>query len=113
MQLVKIQTKIVEGDATRWVHFCYVPQDIKERFDKLCNTLGHLTNYYISVWAYNEFELQDVDTPEGMVTLREAVRGKYKELYPHLFFDSVTDKQGWLRVWFTENMERELKEIGK
>lgn len=113
MDLAKIQVKIQKDNSAVWVHFCYVPVEVKERFDKYVNTNNFYSNYWIAQWAYNEFNLMEIDTPEGMSALKEAIKNKYRERYPELYVESNTDKQGWLRVWYTENMERELREIGR
>jgi hypothetical protein len=113
LELSKIQIKIVRDNNPIWSHFCYVPSDIKNRFDNLVNTQNFLTNYWVALWAHSEFDLFQIDTPESIQTLKETIKNKYRERYPELYVDSNTDKQGWLRVWYTENMEKELKEIGR
>jgi adenylate kinase family enzyme len=45
--------------------------------------------------------------------LKAAIKNLYKTKYPHIYIDSETDQQGWLRVWVTNHMESELEKYGK
>lgn len=111
--MVKIQVKVNTGKDFIFSHFCYVPSDVKDRFDKYVNIKGLLSNHWIGLWAASEFDMTSIDTAEDIKELRNRIRESFKERYPELYIASNIDKQGWLRVWYTENMERELEKVGK
>ena len=114
MEVQKIQVKIRRSDKTFiWSHFCYVPEELKRNFDKYVNTLGLPSNYWISKWAQENFGITKVDTLIDVWRLKTDIKNLYKERYPELFIETATDKQGWLRVWYANNMEQELKTLGK
>lgn len=114
MELVKIQMRFYNKDNDSiWRHFCYVPTELKESFDLHVNTHGLAGYVWIANWAFADFGILYIDTEKGFVALKEAVHRRYKELYPEIFIDSPTDKQGWLRVWYTQKMKEELTHIGK
>ncbi len=112
MELQKIQVKVNREGKDQWVHFCYVPGDIKERFDKEVNKEGMLTPHWILKWAVEDFGTDKLETWDDLERLKAQIKEKYKTEYPELYIESNTDNQGWLRVWYKNHMDKELKEIG-
>lgn len=112
MDIQKINLKVTREGKEGWVHFCYVAPKTKLKFDALVNVLKQSPNHWVNKWAREQFDLE-VDTWEDLDTLKAEIRASYKLLYPDIFVDSNTDNQGWLRVWYTQNMELELIKYGK
>ena len=112
MDLLKINVKVFREGKEAWVHFCYVPPNLKREFDELANTQCNWNIWWLNKWAKEQFDIE-VDTWEELDILKEAIRKSYKLMYPELYMESSTDNQGWLRVWYTQNMKEELENVGK
>lgn len=108
----KIQFRVMEDTGEKWVHFCYVSEELKEEFDEKVGKLQRMTNYWIVKWAMEDFGITQVDTEDDLQDLKERIKTMYKDMYPELYIDSNTDQQGWTRVWFTQHMQKELDFIG-
>lgn len=106
MDILKINLKVLREGKEGYVHFCYVSPIDKRKFED-ANTLRHNANYWINKWAKEQFDME-VDTWEDLEKLKSKIRAFYRVSYPDIFIDSNTDNQGWLRVWYTQNMELEL-----
>lgn len=108
----KIQFRLLEDTGEKWVHFCYVSEELKEEFDEKVGRLQRTANYWAIKWAMEDFGISQVDTQEQLLDLKERIKNMYKDKYPELYIDSSTDSQGWLRVWYTNHMMKELEYIG-
>lgn len=107
------QKKIKYKVRNKWVHFCYVSEELKEEFDLRVNTLNHLPNYWVMKWAYEDFGMSKINTQKELRELRMRIREMYRSRYPELYIENNTniDTQGWVRVWYTQHMERELNYV--
>lgn len=110
--LIKFLIKVLNEDSDKvsWEHICYAPRDLYIKF--LCHK--DLERYqmadYISKWVKEDFNLDlPMTTRKEIKILHELVADKYQNAYPHLARKSNTDRQGWMRVWVTTHMERELQ----
>jgi hypothetical protein len=114
VEVQKIAVKVAQSKKNSWIHFCYVPYDIKDKFDKLINTPRRNPNYWIKKWLEDlGVVISEVITPEDLSRIKAVIRDEYKDKYPELFIENETDKQGWLRVWYTSNLQKELDEIAE
>lgn len=115
MELSKVQFKVTlnDGESFSWIHFCYAPTEVKEDFDRIVNIDKMISNHWIEKWMLKEFGLVYTDDYDGFLLVKETIKDKYKILYPDFFLPSLTDSQGWLRVWYTNNMIEELAKRGK
>ena len=111
MEILKINVKVIREGKDAWVHFCYVNPLLKRAFDDECNKSGYLNIEWLNKWSKAQFGLK-VDTWEDLEKLKEAIRASYKDIYPEIFVDSPTDNQGWLRIWYTQNMKLEMNSYG-
>ena len=109
MTFVKIQCKIGSGVTEQWVHFCYVLEEVKKRFDGVVNINGRASGDWLLKWAGEDYGVTEIITPEDLEELKLAIRDTYRDKYPEIYLESNTDSQGWLRVWFTHHMEKELE----
>lgn len=114
MELTKVQIKVKLGRrGFTWVHFCYIPLEVKREFDEYVTPKNQLANYWITKWAVEDFGKVNLETEQDLANLKNLIRDRYKTEYPELYIESNTDNQGWLRVWYTKNMERELENCGR
>ena len=102
----KIQFRLSNGGQ---VHFCYVPEEVKDEFDSKIEGVPRSSNYWIIKWAAEDFGIVNISTYDDVEDLKNHIKLKYKELYPELYLESSTDQQGWTRVWFTQHIEKELE----
>ena len=105
--LKKVQFKLGDGS---WVHFCYVDSELKGDFVTVSD---ESLAPWVKRWAEEDYNLSQVDTPEELAELKEAIRQEYQEKYPELFLPSRTDNQGWVRVWLTQHIKEELEKDGE
>ena len=112
MELTKIQAKVKCSTGFVWSHFCYVPKDVKDTFDRTVNTEAKTSNHYINLWAKQDFDCNVTETSDltmdGFETLKTAIKEKYKNIYPELYMESNIDTMGWMRLWYTEHMKKEI-----
>mgnify|MGYP001007710734 CR=1 FL=1 len=109
MEWQKIQIKVNREGNTSWSHFCYVPAELKQEFDA---TFNHMNpTKWILKWAQEDFKIKKLDTWEDLESLKSRIKNLYKDRYPELYIESTTDNQGWLRVWYTLHMEKEMNEL--
>lgn len=109
--LIKFILKVLDENKDKlvWEHLCYAPSSTYLRylseFDLERNEMGEP----VSRWAREDFNLElPMTTAKDISILRELVLDKYSSAYPHLMRKSKTDHQGWIRVWVTTHMEKDL-----
>ena len=106
MSDIKLLIK-VDSSPSQWNHFCYIEESVYNAFVSIGNK-GSI-NSIISRWCKEDF---DVDNPalsmEEIQELKDLIKSHYKEKYPEVYRDSDTDRQGWVRVWVTEHMKKEI-----
>ena len=100
----KILVKVKDGDNLKWIHLCYVDTDLWQEF--LQDNTSEGFNQTLSEWCYEDFNMQiPMATIEDINTLKKLIRIRYKRLYPEVFLENQTDRQGWIRVWFTQKVK--------
>ena len=107
----KLLIKIFDGSSAKWVHLCYVDSELFKEFSaKVTDTL----NTSIQSWAKEDFgEALYIGSIKDLEKLRLLISKYSKEVYPDLFKESRTDRQGWVRVWITSHMRKELEQHGR
>lgn len=105
---IRIRSKVESG----WTHLAYVPLEINNKF--LEATKGKFMDYnqWLNKFADQDFGIKRVEFWEDLYELRQAVRDKYRQLYPELHLieeDAKTDQYGWMRVWLVSHMVEEIK----
>ena len=109
--LIKFLLKVLDEnhDAVSWEHLCYAPRDLYLRFLKAKGLERFQMADYVARWANEDFNVElAMSTSRDIQFLRELVLDKYKNAYPHLIRKTDTDHQGWMRVWVSFQMERDL-----
>ena len=114
MNLQKIQIKLRRGSRAFWAHLCYVPEEVKANFDSKVNTKYLPSNHWVEAWAEEDFGWVILGwlSEEELRELKKLIQDKYKDEYPELHLETNTDRQGWVRVWYTQHMNKELEKIG-
>lgn len=109
--LIKFLVKVLDENRDRlvWEHVCYAPKALYLRFLKAKGIERYEMADYLSAWAKEDFNIElPMTTAKDVVILRELILDKYSSVYPHLLRRSSTDHQGWVRVWVSTHMEKEL-----
>lgn len=110
--LIKLVIKVLNERTDRlvWEHFCYAPRDLYLTFLSAKSIERFEMADYIARWAKDDFNIDlAMTTFKDITILRELILDKYSSVYPHLLRKSTTDHQGWVRVWVSTHMEKELQ----
>lgn len=110
--LIKFLIKVLNEDTDKlsWEHVCYAPRDLYLKFLAQKGLQRFQMADCVSRWVREDFNTDlPMTTAKDINILRELVLDKYNSAYPHLVRRSETDRQGWLRVWVTNHMERDLQ----
>lgn len=117
--MMKLLIKIVEpspdSDAIKykWIHFCYVPEELCKAYKEEYSEDFTNFNATLARWAKADFDKElSVEKAEDIDTLRGLIKDYCKQVYPDIYLEQATDRQGWLRVWVTKKMKEEL-ELGE
>ena len=109
--LIKFILKVLDENKDKlvWEHLCYAPAGIYLRYLREFNLERNEMGESVSRSAREDFNLElPMTTAKDISILRELVLDKYNSAYPHLMRKSRTDHQGWIRVWVTTHMEKDL-----
>ena len=110
--LIKFLVKVLNEDIDKlsWEHLCYAPRDLYLKFLEVKGIERFQMADFVTRWAKEDFNVDlPMTTGKDIAILRELVLDKYSNAYPHLVRKSETDRQGWMRVWVTNHMERDLQ----
>lgn len=111
--LHKIQIKTNRDGIPCLVHFCYIEKEIKQEFDTKINIANQSPTVWISKWAGEDFgsnfSTKDFDSVEE---LKEKIKLGFREVYPDIWYESVTDRQGWCRAWYQMHIKKEIRDNG-
>ena len=108
----KILLKVlnINKNQVEWVHFCYIDQELYNKFLNEKNPQGEPMNATIARWCNEDFCVDlNMSSTTDVIMLREIVKDFYKRAHPDVYIDSKTDRQGWLRVWVTRKIKEELR----
>lgn len=109
--LIKFILKVLDEnkDMLVWEHLCYAPASVYLKYLETYGLERSEMGEVISRWAREDFNMElPMTTAKDISVLRELVFDKYRSAYPHLVRHSKTDHQGWIRVWVTTHMERDM-----
>jgi phenylacetate-coenzyme A ligase PaaK-like adenylate-forming protein len=113
MNLQNVMFRALREGRYEWVHFCHVPQELKRKFMNITRKLKKSTTVYIRKWAKEDFGVESIETWEQLEELKMRIKNSYRKRYPEIFLDNEVDRQGWIRVWTTKHIEREIEEYDK
>ena len=109
--LIKFILKVLDENRDKlvWEHLCYAPSDLYKRYLAAFQMERSEMGEAVSRWAREDFNFElPMTTAKDIQVLRELVLDKYSSAYPHLMRKSNTDHQGWIRVWVSTHMEKDL-----
>lgn len=110
--LIKFVLKVLDEntDDLVWEHLCYAPKDLYLQFIRVKGIDRFEMADWISRWAKEDFNIDlPMTTAKDITILRTLILDKYKSVYPHLIRKNNTDRQGWVRVWVSTHMDKELR----
>lgn len=114
-RLSKVLIKVLRGREIKWVHFCYIPQDLyKAFFDAVCNEKSEF-GAFLSSWALKDFSVRlNMSTFEDVQKLKALIKSKYMKKYIALYAMSEESLSitGWVRVWVSQHMKAEITKRG-
>lgn len=110
--LIKFSLKVLDENKDKlvWEHFCYAPRELYLKFVNQKGIERFEMGDFVAKWAKEDFNIDlAMTTVKDIVIVRELILDKYSSAYPHLIRKSNTDHQGWVRVWVSTHMERDLQ----
>lgn len=110
--LIKFLIKVLDENRDKlvWEHLCYAPRDLYLKFIEHYSIERFEMADFVSAWAKEDFNIDlPMTTAKDILILRQLVLDKYNSAYPHLIRKNTTDRQGWIRVWVSTHMERDLQ----
>lgn len=110
----KIQLKVDRGGEIIWTHFCYVNPEVFDAFLHVTKTRRTQIAKWLTKWAEEDFNWQiDFTEYSHIKLLKELVIDKYRRVYPHMYYNNAVDTHGWMRVWVSEKMGKEIRRYDK
>lgn len=110
----KILLKVLRNNEVSWVHFCYIPEDLYEKFFRVTQCEKSEFGAYLSKWARRDFNINlKMSDYKDIERLRQIVFRHFEEAYSELYKQrlGVTPEiRGWLRLWVSQNIMMELKD---
>ena len=116
MKVKKLMVKLYDEDAdrVRWFHVCYIGEKLYETFlaEKKIDSVQFAD--YIADWFRRDFGNEiSMTTKRDLNIIKGVVKEKYRAVFPEIYNNTKIDSQGWVRVWLSEKMEGELKNVNK
>lgn len=114
----KIQIKVLREEYPdrdpEWMHVCYINSEIYDAFfDATCIERVDFSDF-LTKWCKDDFNLDLTFTKANDIRiLKELVVDRYQSIYPHVHYNKAVDRHGWMRVWVSEHMGKELKKHAK
>lgn len=104
---MKIQLKLSSNGKSYWTHLCYIPKNLVLPFLQLTQNIT--INTLVTRWAKEDFEIDTLKEEKDLNELRKSIKEHYKKLYPKVYTETFTDSQGWIRIWCTEHLMKEME----
>ena len=94
---------------------CFVNSEIYEAFTTLLDVAYKDLFWWFAKWTKEDFNLDyDFCKANDLRILKELVRDKYRTIQPILYYSNlVKSKDGWMRLWVSEHMGKEIKRYDK
>lgn len=113
----KIVIKTINGGRLSWEHFCYVPVEIWEEFQKATGADGCEMGAWLAKWAKDDFDIPlGMAKLEDLETLRKAIiisyEDRYYELYSPTLGKARPPMQGLVKNWASLHMKVEAAKYG-
>ena len=93
---------------------CYINSEIYDAFTETLDVAYKDLYWWISKWTKEDFNLDyDFCKANDVRILRELVLDKYKILQPAIYYNNLIKEEGWMRIWISEHMGKEIKRYDK
>lgn len=111
---IKVLLRVLDEnrDEVVWEHLCYAPSGVYLEFLRKKDINRAEIADWVRVWTREDFNLDiPMTTMKDIKILKELIQDKYLSVYPHIAkrYNNGMDYQGWIRVWLTAHMDKELK----
>lgn len=101
-----------DKDKVEWAHICYIGSELYNTFLEKMKISKEEFADYIADWFKQDFGLNiTMTTKRDLAILKATVKEKYRAIYPTIYNNTEIDVHGWLRVWLSQKMEEELKNV--
>lgn len=111
--LLKMVDDIKGTGKLKWVHFCYVPEEVYNRFFK--RKRKDLFNEDIEKWAKEDFNIElSMKLCSHRNKLLQHIILTYKRKYSELFYvdwNNGIKSSKWLNLWVSKHMIKEVNDI--
>ena len=109
---IKVLLKLLDENRNEvvWEHFCYAPSStVLDFLAKKDIERAELADW-VQIWAKEDFNIDlPMTTTTNLKILKELIQDKYLSVYPYIAQRySKIDYQGWIRIWITTHMQKEL-----
>lgn len=114
MKVKKLNLKLLDEDSgkVKWFHLCYISEELYNTFCEKFDVDAVSFSDYVSDWMKLDFNMNlTMTTRKDLCIMKEVVKNKYMELYPTIYYNTKIDTHGWVRVWISQKMEAELKNV--
>lgn len=112
LKLKKILIKVIRGDEIKWVHFCYVSEELFYEFFKVAKCERSEFGTFLSMWAQGDFSVKlKMSQYDDIQTLKYLVNKKFISEYSELYDLNQEENpriDGWLRMWVSQHMRVEI-----
>lgn len=111
MAKTKILLKILheDKDAALWTHLCYVDSDLYNAYIEHFNVISSDLNGILARWIQETLNVEMVITKKRDLEIaRGLIKDYYSRVYPEIYIESESDRQGWMRVFVTQKMKEDL-----
>lgn len=115
----KVYIKVIDdarpkNSGPKWIHLCYMNPEIYNAFFETFQIEKADLADFLAKWVKEDWNLiLGFTKASDIAILRELVIDKYKKIYPFMYFSGITDYHGWVRVWVSEKMGKEIKRHDK
>lgn len=109
----KVLFKVDHNGEQEWVHFCYVPADVSDRFFSITGKDRQGLAHMVEKWVFQDYQTKvSIDTYEDIQRVRDIVTRRFRMDYSELYVmgDKAGDPSifGIVRMWLVQHMRMEI-----
>lgn len=109
----KVLLKVDKNGEQTWVHFCYIPADVSDRFFKVTGIERQSLSSYIEHWIRDDYDVKvKVETYEDIEKARSTITSRFKRDYAELYImgdnGGNPSVYGIVRMWLVQHMRIEI-----
>lgn len=101
-----------DAEKVKWMYVCDIGAKLYNTFLRKMGIDEKQFSDYVADWFKVDFGFNfAMSTRRDLAILKGSVKERYKILYPSIYANTDITPEGWVRIWISEKMERELKNI--